>query len=232
MSNKTIWLFACGMRRAASTLQYHLIREVIERDGGLGVGWVTWQQFDNVYKEYDGRRKYVVLKTHAFTPKFSTIAKTLFNTNQARAFYIYRNLSEVAQSLLQFKNHPNGNMADDNIIKELEATLKERDEWLSLSSHLCYTSQYTVVTENIITIAREVEQIADFLGFIRAGVGIDYFHIARKHTLKAHQKLIDETIYDPKKRWSRDTLFWQNHISDHEIELSSEINAWLQANEG
>lgn len=223
---KTIWLFACGMRRSASTLQYHLIREVIERDQGLGIGWVTWQKFDETYNEYNGQHKYVVLKTHSFTPKFSSIANSLFDTSQARAFYIYRNLSDVAQSLLQFKNSASGNTTAENIIKELEGVLIERDDWLSLSSHLCYTSQYSVVTQNIVSIAREIEQIADFLGFIRAGVPIQYFNIAHHHTLEAHKKLIAEQ----KKRWSSETLFWQNHISDHEVELSPEIDAWLRTN--
>ena len=62
---KTTWIFAVGMRRAGSTLQYHLANELVQHASGYGNGWTPWQDFEGVFAEHDGNHPFAMVKCHA-----------------------------------------------------------------------------------------------------------------------------------------------------------------------
>jgi len=97
---KTKWIVCCGMRRSGSTLQYLLAREVIGYESAIG--WMIWQNFDKAVLEFDGKREYVLLKTHPYLPEFSDFARRLVDERRLIPVYVHRDLRDVVVSLLQF----------------------------------------------------------------------------------------------------------------------------------
>ena len=55
-----MWVFCCGMQRSASTLQFQIAAELVERAGlGERVGWVRPEQFPRLLDKHgsDGKWK-------------------------------------------------------------------------------------------------------------------------------------------------------------------------------
>ena len=63
-----MWIFAGGMPRAASTLQYQIAGELIERyDLGIRITWFPPAEHHKVFKKYCYFYRYKVFKPHEAT---------------------------------------------------------------------------------------------------------------------------------------------------------------------
>lgn len=192
---ETCWIFCAGMRRSASTLQYHLAREIA---GDLDLGWVTWQKFDDLFDEHDGRQRFAVLKTHAFIPDFSDKARTLFGNGRGKTILIHRDIRDVVASALRMRPHWKFSYAD--LAQETAAIMYEVDSW-SRCNNVLISTYDKVVTD----IATESRRIADFLGVDKN----EEFHqsMAEKYSVVAQKER------QPLIEWDKDTLLWPDHIS-------------------
>ena len=209
---KTIWVFATGMRRSASTLQYHLAKDLVELAGGIGVGFVTWQKLQEVYHKYDGKYPYVVLKSHTFLGSF-VMFDNLSLESRAKILHIHRDMRDVAASLLDRNKFTE---TWEQVIENIPVILNETKQWAYLESDI-YISRY----EDMITYYQLIERTLEIKKFLQ----LDFHHplnvsghfnmvdIARNHTLESHQELISEQS----EEYNKQTLFWKNHIDEGKI---------------
>jgi len=212
---KTIWVFAAGMRRAGSTLQYHLARDLIEHAGGHNAGWITHQKFQKTYNELDGKHPYVILKTHAYIPKFIPVAKELFETGRARALYIYRDLRDVAASLKQFRYSNWKHIVE----KEMPAILNEYKEWTRFSQIDSDKQLRVWKYEDFQALMRFTpNKMRGLETFFEMGFHPLAFHweILNRHSLTNHLKLLQDQLYS-ERGYNHDSLMWRNHITDGKI---------------
>lgn len=99
MTAQTIWVIAAGMRRAASTLQYHLAEAILEPRGAYCRGWAIWQTFGADLAQYDGKYPYVLLKTHACFLEHGRLAKDLLTEGRLRVLTCHRHPGDMAASM-------------------------------------------------------------------------------------------------------------------------------------
>lgn len=87
-----------GMPRSGSTLQYNLVRGVVEKmDIGTGEGFFTpkqSQEMTNTFLQWANDNKFHVIKTQAIPSDISR----LLDTNKTKICYTYRDLRDVAAS--------------------------------------------------------------------------------------------------------------------------------------
>lgn len=207
----TIWIFAAGMRRSASTLQYLLAKDLIEYVGGYAAGWVIHQGFADIYREHDGYYPFVLLKTHAFTPAFASTAHILFQKDRAKALTIFRDPLDVAASLI---NRNEFTQTWENVLVNMPVVLKEFTAWSSLPESQCLVQQYGQSNQSML---REIANFLDILYMPEFEQGC-----LVRHTLEAHQKLISE--YDGE--YDKENLLWDNHIDEGKTgRYKDELNA-------
>ena len=217
----TKWFFCAGMRRSASTVQYNIVKDIVEHNGGYAAGWMIEPSFKRVWAnvENDENISLATVKTHIFWDS----AKTLFKSGDAKAIYIYRDLRDVAVSLRWFyKNGKtrftefNEEQAWERILADIGAIINEYDSWMSLPSDKIYFSRYEDLVIRQVGILKEINGIARFLELSPLNSPyIDY-------TKDANQERIDEFIARNKgKKLKRlqdpQSLFWVNHFSDGRV---------------
>lgn len=94
-------LIVCnGMMRSGSTLQYNLVRSLIEKQGiGVGQGFVSVQSWSEIKEQllnWSIDNKAHVIKTHDILP-FSE--EDQFLEENVKFFYVYRDIRDVAISM-------------------------------------------------------------------------------------------------------------------------------------
>ena len=88
------YIFCCGMYRSASTWQYLVTSDLIEKKGlGRRGGFVTINEFLNEEPVDD---EIVVYKTHDYHPVYEDLIKQ----EKAKAIYVYRDIRDVLCSLM------------------------------------------------------------------------------------------------------------------------------------
>lgn len=214
----TVWIFAAGMRRSASTLQYLLAKDLVELAGGYAAGWITHQEFDKTYQAFDGEYPFVVLKTHAFIPQFSTVADVLFKRQRALALTIFRDPRDVAASLLG-RNQMTETWED--VMKNIPVVLQEFLLWSSIYAESSLVQAYGTPP---------IYLLKEMAAFLDIATTLEWQNdCAERHSLEAHKELIQE--FDGK--YDRESLLWYNHIDEGEIgryknELTSEQRGQIE----
>ncbi len=216
----TKWFFCAGMRRSASTVQYNIVKDIVEHNGGYAAGWVIQPQFKRVYNNVENSNyPYATLKTHVFWDS----AKPLFANEGAKAIYIYRDLRDVAVSLRWF--YKNGKTrfvslseaeAWKRILSDLEAVINEYDSWMSLPSDQIYFSRYEDFVASQDGIVIEIYNILNFLELPFAN------NSSLNYTKGANEVRIDKFIElnkgkKQKRHQDPQSLFWVNHFSDGRV---------------
>ena len=203
----TKWVFACGLRRSGSTLQYHLAREIVKSAGGIDLSWVTWQRFDELYDEHNGKYPYAVLKCHAFIPGMATRMGPEVWDRQGYGVFISRDIRDILASLIRlYKVQSNNNpgFTRSNLEDDMRTIfLKEGEEWLGKSKVL--HTKY----ENILTLdglSRECARISQHLGIELSW--LDCKILASQHVLEKQRLLLPTG----EQRYNKEYLFWQGHL--------------------
>ena len=217
----TKWFFCAGMRRSASTVQYNIVKDIVEHNGGYAAGWMIEPSFKRVWAnvENDENISLATVKTHIFWDS----AKTLFKSGDAKAIYIYRDLRDVAVSLRWFyKNGKtrftefNEEQAWERILADIGAIINEYDSWMSLPSDQIYFSRYEDFVASQDGVLSEIYAISNFLE-------LDFVNFSSLvYTKSANQVRIDDFIELNKgKKLKRlqdpQSLFWVNHFSDGRV---------------
>lgn len=188
-----MWVICCGMRRAASTLQYHIVQELMP--DAFHLGWVTWQLFNNL-DMYSNRDK--VLKCHAYLPSYSNKARWLMENDDVKVIHIIRDIRDVAASLKGM--HPTffgEEITPDRMRLDISATIAESDAWRGVDG--VYVSRYEDVVDDMET---EIAGIAGALGVTI----YDANEIATKLAISEQEKRL------PQDKWDAPTMLWPGHI--------------------
>lgn len=202
----TKWVFACGMRRAGSTVQYHLAREIVKSAGGVDLSWVTWQGFDKLYNEYDGKYPYAVLKCHAFIPGMATRMTPEVWDSQGYGVYISRDIRDVLASLIRlYKKRGAGSELEQSALKsDMRAIfLGEGGKWLSKTKVL-HTRYESIL--HLDGLARECARISAHLDVDMSWV--DCMKLAVEYDLEKQRSRLPIG----QNQYNKEYLFWNNHL--------------------
>jgi hypothetical protein len=215
-----------GMIRSGSTLQYNLVRNLVEKvEAGRGHGFFNQEaELEDYLTEWSQDEKYHVIKTHAVHSKTADIAAT----GSARVFYTYRDIRDVAVSAKRaFKIR-----RQSTLLKALDQAVRNHYQIKSISGVMC--QRYEDVT---IDMPAAANAMADFLGLETTEAAISEIveqcslekarqisaHVSERWgvTLKLlpwlHKAGIRVAAYD-----KNDTLLHYNHISEH----AGAIGSW------
>jgi hypothetical protein len=179
-------IVCCGLRRSASTLQYHIVQDIAELYGGVDGGWIIHRKsFPNdIQKHAPGQL--VTYKVHAY------IVPSIFTSGRAKAIYIFRDPRDIYASLKRFR--PKG-----SDIESLKAINNEHTFWYNLPG--TYISRYDDVVNNIYG---EAKNIASHLDLDITDSQAE--KIADKRSIENQRKL------QPDKGWDSKSTLWHNHI--------------------
>lgn len=203
---KTKWVFACGMRRAGSTMQYHLAREIVKTAGGIDLSWVIWQKFDELYDKYDGKYPYAVLKCHAFIPGMASKMGPAVWEKQGYGVFISREIRDVLASLIRlYKSQgADGALTNSALENDMRAIfLKEGGYWLSKSKVL--HTKY----ENILTLdglSKECARISEHLGIELSW--LDCEELASQYVLEKQR----QRLPTGERKYNKEYLLWKDHV--------------------
>lgn len=142
-----------GMARAGSTVQYQIVCEIIESLAlGMTIGWInvpTKELLDSLENVAVRKDKFLVIKSHNCSPQ----VKYLVETGRAKVVYVYRDLRDVAVSLLKkFAN------STQDAISQTNHQLRNYYNWMDIDGIII--SRY----ENMINdLYSEVLKVANYL---------------------------------------------------------------------
>lgn len=147
-----MWIFCGGMQRSASTLQYQIASELVEKYGiGKRVTYYTPETHEQVLSSYHGNG-YKTFKSHIVTKAI----KDQFLANNAVGLYIYRDVRDVISSLKEKNNHDYPDTEAGQIAKGL---IDHYYQWTILPN--MYITKYEEV---ILDLKKELYGIANFIG--------------------------------------------------------------------
>lgn len=215
-------VLCCGMKRAGSTVQYQITSELVESAGrGQDLGFITERNFGTVRSEFLDSPEIVVLKTHDVHAE----ERELIENNDIRAIYIYRDLRDVAVSMMHKGDRPFHRFLLGQDIDEIVEVDKK---WKTLRN--MYISRYEVMIDDL---SEEGRRIANFLNLQVNDSIIN--QIAEKYSLdKQRQRItrfnfqedgvttgeIKQTINKTTTYLDPKSLLHENHIH------SGAINQW------
>lgn len=202
----TKWIFACGMRRAASTLQYHLTREIVVAAGGIDLSWVTWQGFDKLYDKHNGKYPYAVLKCHAFIPGLATRMTPEVWDRQGYGVYISRDIRDVLASLIRLykKRGADSALGQSALRRDMRAIfLSEGGKWLS-KTKILHTKYESILTPD--GIARECARVSAHLAIDKSW--FDCVELASRYGMEEQRSRLPIG----ENQYNKEYLFWNNHL--------------------
>lgn len=168
------------MKRAGSTVQYQLVAEIVERMGlGKRVGFVDQDNVKDLLAATKDRRQLFVAKAHDFFDDFYSV----FARNEVKVVYVYRDIRDVAVSLMAKKG--NNSFWRLFISGDIEDILYQYQKWTSTSPVLI--SRYEYMVQDL---SQEVGRIAEFLGIDldNASTG----SLAEEYSMQNQLQRIDE----------------------------------------
>jgi hypothetical protein len=188
-----MWIACCGMRRSASTLQYHITRDMVKLNGGVDCGWVRIPDINRTI-QWHGEDAMAAFKVHGVLDRrFGAAFLPLLGAGRGAGVYIYRDPRDVYASLKKFRR-------DSDPFDDLPSILDEYKFWTDLPN--VYVSRYDDVVNDI---AQEARNIASFIGLNLDNA--DAERMAKDYSLDAQRKRL------PKKGWDASTTLWSNHIN-------------------
>jgi len=226
---ETKWIFAAGMRRSGSTVQYNIARDLLiaMRDNEnimpepkpetsfLFAGFVTWQNFDALYKANNSKYDYILLKSHVYIPDYSTTAKGLvMDSGRVVVLSAHRDLRDVAASLMKWQKDMTWKRimyGDGTHHGELNAVMNEHNSWhSSVAQQYLHDSNYKFILNSL---PCEVTRIA-------AKIGINGVMNELRDEIAIDNSLHNVEAYIDKMKGAWDganTLYHKAHIQSGEI---------------
>jgi len=208
------YLFACGMRRSGSTLQYELASAVVRHFGlGRGVWYVERTEFAERRREWDQEPGMKVVKVHHLDPDI----QAAFEAGDAIGCYVYRDPRDVLVSLSLRARYRGKLVIDRDGLDWMRATVYELNAdhsfWMAMPRMLI--TRYADLVDDV---AGEVQRIARHLGHDLSRITAEL--IAAEHTpaqLMALGKLPDDHVNDGRAG------MWRDHVTPQQAELLKRV---------
>lgn len=191
-------IIVCGMPRSASTLQYQLACEVVERAGaGTRLGW-DWSSAEPSMA--DQPRPMHVVKVHEPNPEFESRVAG----RHVRYLYTYRDVRDAAASVAQWKGRGHG-------------TPEAAQQWIRWADHFMSRQAVLVARYEDWTrdIAGEIRRVEAFLGLALSDA--DRRGIARALSLEGQKELIERRLLATGRNLDPHSLVWRSQIQDARV---------------
>ena len=196
-------VICCGMKRSGSTLQYQLAVSILERTGkGSGLGDLRNVNCQELHQA-NTTGEIQVLKVHKIS-HLKGIEKA-FEEGYAVGLYVYRDLRDVAVSLMNLRN-----LSFDKLMRrrEIPDNLRAFEQFTALPN--MHISRYEYMVNNLST---EVVKIASHLGIELSEQEAEL--IAQEYSLTQQKARIEswkKEAGSQNKERNPQTLLHQNHI--------------------
>lgn len=199
-----MWAFCGGMLRAGSTLQYQIVAHIVEYAGiGRRAEFVPPDAFPELREHYASESGRVVFKSHTCTEEIEKECRE----GDALVFYVYRDLRDVAVSLM----HKN-NVSVDELLRKgvLDGCLREYGKWTALPGVLVMS--YEELTNDL---PGAVGRIASHLG-VELGkaqcrdIAAEYAPDAQKQRIHKLRSALDQQ--GEERGFDAQSLLHHNHI--------------------
>lgn len=188
------------MRRSGSVLQYHIARDAAKELGGIDLGWMRWQDFNQEFNTHDGSVNLAVVKTHVYFPEHSSLARQVISEGRYKVVTIYRDMRDaVASSKRAWKL---------SMIEDLGAIQHEFNSWASLGNAMI--TRYEDIVDNV---PLEVMRIRTFLG-VETGhhePGELFSRYEKENMRKLQKEDTDERGY------SHTHHMWSDHVGSGKV---------------
>ncbi len=197
-------VICCGMKRSGSTLQYQLAVSIVERTGkGSGLGGLRGVDCRELIKD-NTTGELQIVKIH----KSSHLrgVKEVLESGQAKGLYVYRDLRDVAVSLMNLRK-----IHFEELIRRNEIVDNLRAYYEFTSFDGVMISRYETMTENL---SSEVLRIATHLNIELSPAEAE--SIAQEYSLSKQKARIEQSKQKAgvgRKERDSKTLLHQNHIN-------------------
>lgn len=213
-------ILCCGMFRSGSTLQYNIVRQIVEyRDLGQGEGWLgdhsEGKRLD-AFRDWALDDKIHVAKVHNLARR--EVDEFPQWGNKLRLFHTYRDLRDVAVSLRK-----KFDTSDEDIIGSLDEAISVLQLVEDRFEEVLFVQKYEDMNKDLRTsIARHAEAIdcdiddayMDELSQKLSINGSDS-SIRMEWLFKMLEKILPARFFFSLRPWSRKTLYHVGHVSDH-----------------
>ena len=205
------WIFCTGMRRSGSTLQYHIVRELLP--DAIDHAFLAIGALDELITQVDTTRVHIG-KLHIGLLPQAPAAHAMLAAGNARAVHIYRNPLDAMASLKIFRHKIPS--------REVHAIYREHFYWSR--APYTYVSKYK---HAVIDIAGEARNIAEFLGINKTEE--EYARIASELAIRKQHERQPAKGYDSKQAlwWNHINTgkndIWRDVLTNYEVEMVSRI---------
>lgn len=218
-SAMTELVLCCGMIRSASTLQYQIVAELVERHVvGERIGFADQQTVSSVLRDAEKVRGFAVIKVHEVMAELDS----RMQLGPTRCFYTFRDLRAVALSVMRKWGVPFAQVIGRN--GWLETAVRSSLRWLAVPG-VCisrYENMLQIMPAEIMKWSggldlqisdHEARQLADEFSIVKQKERIDKVHA---------DKLSDTSSFIDTR-----SLLHHDHIIDGSVDSwKTELEAW------
>lgn len=203
-----MWVFAAGMQRSGSTLQYQVAAHLIQTARrGIALGWGEDGQFQMLRDAHSWRSDYILWKTHVCNAAIQR------ERQRCKVLYSYRDLRDVVAGIMRKDGTLFRHLIRRGIVQEFVA---QYQEWTSFPQVLV-TSYEKMMRYPVLMVGN----MADFLGIEVCHE--DCIAIAERYSIaRQRERIVVGTFVQVGPDWVEERhLLHQNHISN-----SGKIGGW------
>jgi len=212
-------VLCCGMIRSASTLQYQVVAELVERYGiGGRVGFADQQSVSAVLRDAEKISGFAVIKVHEVLPELDR----RMQQEHPRCFYTFRDLRAVALSTMRKWGIPFTHVIARN--GWLESAVQSSVRWLAVTD-VC-VSRYE---DMVLALPAEIVKWANAVGVCipdgEAKQLAEEFSIAKQK--ERIEKIRSEKTADANDYIDTRSLLHHDHILDGSFDSwKTELEGW------
>jgi len=196
-----MWVFAAGMQRSGSTLQYQVAAHLIwQANRGMALGWGEDGQFWRMHQAKGERDEYLLWKTHVCNKDILRVK------HECKVLYSYRDLRDVVAGIVRKDGTPFRHLIRRGILQDL---IEQYYEWTRFPQVL--VASYEKMMRYPVLM---VGTMADFLG-IEVCVE-ECMAIAERYSIaRQKERIAAGTFVQVGHDWVEERhLLHQNHISN------------------
>ncbi len=208
-------VLCCGMIRSASTLQYQVVADLIERNGlGQRIGFADRESLSEIVQRFERVEGFAIVKAHEILP----LVDALIAQGRIRLFYTFRDLRAVALSVMRKWEIPFAQVIGRNAW--LDTAVQSSNHWLSVPG-VC-VSRYE---DMVLRLPTEVTKWADALGLNLTSTQAD--ELAAKYSIEAQRERVRQARNPKSTQMSESNDFFDpNSLLHHNHILDGSLDGW------
>lgn len=203
------YIFAGGMPRSGSTLQYNIAAELVERLG-IGRREIWTDDHDSYFADRPAKAELTVFKSHVL----SVSVQRLLSEGRAVAATSYRDIRDVTASWQFMIGRP---LSSAQAVRFTGKAIDDFTQWESLPPESVLVSRYETLIQDI---PAEISRIAELLGLSIGSEDVEAISgsvDARSMKARLRNLRPDDLDSSGSFVYDRKTLLHLNHLNGGEI---------------